>query len=127
MDSIFRLNNNKPTADIELLYFHLSQPCVTVYYLMFVNYNLFDFYNSGILSREKCKEASRCIPGPVIVEDTCLCFNALKGLPGPYIKVLYILYIHISRKPRAHLCTFKSTREKSRAYVHRTIHSLVSI
>jgi inosine triphosphate pyrophosphatase len=36
--------------------------------------------------REKCKEASRRIPGPVIVEDTCLCFNALKGLPGPYIK-----------------------------------------
>ena len=29
-------------------------------------------------------------PGPpwpaVMVEDTCLCFNALKGLPGPYIK-----------------------------------------
>lgn len=22
----------------------------------------------------------------VMVEDTCLCFNALKGLPGPYIK-----------------------------------------
>lgn len=22
----------------------------------------------------------------VITEDTCLCFNALKGLPGPYIK-----------------------------------------
>lgn len=21
-----------------------------------------------------------------MVEDTCLCFNALKGLPGPYIK-----------------------------------------
>ncbi|XP_021260745.1 inosine triphosphate pyrophosphatase isoform X3 [Numida meleagris] len=25
------------------------------------------------------------IRGPVIVEDTCLCFNALGGLPGPYI------------------------------------------
>lgn len=24
--------------------------------------------------------------GPVLVEDTCLCFNSLKGLPGPYIK-----------------------------------------
>jgi inosine/xanthosine triphosphate pyrophosphatase family protein len=23
---------------------------------------------------------------PVICEDTCLCFNGLKGLPGPYIK-----------------------------------------
>jgi inosine triphosphate pyrophosphatase len=26
------------------------------------------------------------VDGPVLVEDTCLCFNALKGLPGPYIK-----------------------------------------
>ena len=23
---------------------------------------------------------------PVLVEDTCLCFHAMKGLPGPYIK-----------------------------------------
>lgn len=22
------------------------------------------------------------VNGPVLVEDTCLCFNALKGLPG---------------------------------------------
>jgi len=36
--------------------------------------------------REKCLEAARRIQGPVIVEDTCLCFNALGGLPGPYIK-----------------------------------------
>ena len=25
------------------------------------------------------------INGPVITEDTCLCFNALNGLPGPYM------------------------------------------
>ena len=36
--------------------------------------------------REKCREAARHIRGPVLVEDTCLCFNALGGLPGPYIK-----------------------------------------
>jgi len=24
--------------------------------------------------------------GPVLVEDTCLCFHALKDLPGPYIR-----------------------------------------
>ncbi|XP_063489562.1 inosine triphosphate pyrophosphatase isoform X6 [Symphalangus syndactylus] len=28
----------------------------------------------------------RKVQGPVLVEDTCLCFNALGGLPGPYIK-----------------------------------------
>ena len=31
---------------------------------------------------KKCKEAARQVDGPVLVEDTCLCFNALKGLPG---------------------------------------------
>ncbi|XP_073826866.1 inosine triphosphate pyrophosphatase [Musca autumnalis] len=35
---------------------------------------------------KKCKEAARQVDGPVLVEDTCLCFNALKNLPGPYIK-----------------------------------------
>jgi len=38
------------------------------------------------ISIEKCKLAVKEVKGPVIVEDTCLCFNALKGLPGPYIK-----------------------------------------
>ncbi|XP_018798365.1 PREDICTED: inosine triphosphate pyrophosphatase [Bactrocera latifrons] len=35
---------------------------------------------------KKCKEAARQVDGPVLVEDTCLCFDALEGLPGPYIK-----------------------------------------
>ncbi|XP_039269506.2 inosine triphosphate pyrophosphatase-like [Styela clava] len=38
------------------------------------------------VSREKCKEAARRLKTPVIVEDTCLCFNAMNGLPGPYVK-----------------------------------------
>ncbi|EFX01172.1 non-canonical purine NTP pyrophosphatase [Grosmannia clavigera kw1407] len=35
---------------------------------------------------DKCRRAVEIIQGPVLVEDTCLCFNALNGLPGPYIK-----------------------------------------
>ncbi|KAH8261846.1 hypothetical protein KR038_005054 [Drosophila bunnanda] len=35
---------------------------------------------------KKCKEAARQVNGPVLVEDTSLCFNSLEGLPGPYIK-----------------------------------------
>ena len=35
---------------------------------------------------EKCREAARRVAGPVVVEDTSLCFTALGGLPGPYIK-----------------------------------------
>lgn len=40
------------------------------------------------ISREKCRIASQHMGEgvPVIVEDTALCFTALNGLPGPYIK-----------------------------------------
>ncbi len=38
------------------------------------------------ICRQKCREATRHIAGPVVVEDTCLCFNALGGMPGPYVK-----------------------------------------
>ena len=45
------------------------------------------------ISREKCILARNAVQQlypqekmVVVVEDTCLCFNALKGLPGPYIK-----------------------------------------
>ncbi|PWW73937.1 inosine triphosphate pyrophosphatase [Tuber magnatum] len=38
------------------------------------------------ISKHKAKQAAEAIGGPVLVEDTCLCFNALKGLPGPYVK-----------------------------------------
>ncbi|CAL5347562.1 unnamed protein product [Camellia sinensis] len=37
------------------------------------------------ISKEKARLAAKRVNGPVLVEDTCLCFNALKGLPGPYI------------------------------------------
>ena len=35
---------------------------------------------------EKCRLAAEHVKGPVITEDTSLCFNALGGMPGPYIK-----------------------------------------
>ncbi|KAJ1897350.1 acetyl-coenzyme A synthetase 2 [Kickxella alabastrina] len=34
----------------------------------------------------KCRQAAAIINGPVITEDVGLGFNAMKGLPGPYIK-----------------------------------------
>ncbi|KAF5752454.1 inosine triphosphate pyrophosphatase-like [Tripterygium wilfordii] len=37
------------------------------------------------ISKEKARLAAIEVNGPVLVEDTCLCFNALKGLPGMYI------------------------------------------
>ncbi|KAJ0793300.1 putative nucleotide diphosphatase [Helianthus annuus] len=37
------------------------------------------------IAKEKARLAANQVRGPVLVEDTCLCFNALKGLPGPYM------------------------------------------
>ncbi|KAI9158818.1 Inosine triphosphate pyrophosphatase [Paramyrothecium foliicola] len=34
----------------------------------------------------KCRRAADLVDGPVLVEDTSLCYTALGGLPGPYIK-----------------------------------------
>ncbi|KAF1899505.1 hypothetical protein Lal_00019633 [Lupinus albus] len=34
------------------------------------------------ISKEKARLAAAQVNGPVLVEDTCLCFNSLKGLPG---------------------------------------------
>jgi len=38
------------------------------------------------VAKEKCRRAAEIIGGPCITEDTALCFKALNGLPGPYIK-----------------------------------------
>ncbi|KAK8720909.1 hypothetical protein OTU49_013027, partial [Cherax quadricarinatus] len=38
------------------------------------------------VARKKCQAAAELIKRPLVIEDTCLCFNALGGLPGPYIK-----------------------------------------
>ncbi|KAI2623270.1 inosine triphosphatase [Hypoxylon sp. NC1633] len=38
------------------------------------------------VTEAKCRAAAALVAGPVLVEDTCLCFDALNGLPGPYIK-----------------------------------------
>lgn len=38
------------------------------------------------VARAKCRLAAERLAGPALVEDTSLCFNALGGLPGVYIK-----------------------------------------
>jgi inosine triphosphate pyrophosphatase len=38
------------------------------------------------IAREKARIACKLSGKPVVVEDTSLCFNAMHGLPGPYIK-----------------------------------------
>jgi inosine triphosphate pyrophosphatase len=36
--------------------------------------------------KEKCRIAHQKVKGAILIEDTSLCFNALGGMPGPYIK-----------------------------------------
>lgn len=38
------------------------------------------------IAKEKCRLAAAEVNGPVLTEDTSLCFNSLNGMPGPYIK-----------------------------------------
>mmetsp|Transcript_10048 Transcript_10048/g.7545 ORF Transcript_10048/g.7545 Transcript_10048/m.7545 type:complete len:129 (+) Transcript_10048:39-425(+) len=38
------------------------------------------------IAKHKAKLASTYCSNPVIVDDVSLCFNAFKGLPGPYVK-----------------------------------------
>ena len=38
------------------------------------------------IAKEKLKYALKLAKGPLIIDDTSLCFNGLCGLPGPYIK-----------------------------------------
>ncbi|KAI5964092.1 HAM1 [Candida pseudojiufengensis] len=38
------------------------------------------------VTKHKAESAAKVIGGPVLVEDTCLGFNAYNDLPGPYIK-----------------------------------------
>ena len=39
------------------------------------------------IAAAKCRLAAEIVGGPVMIDDTALCFDALGGLPGPYIKV----------------------------------------
>lgn len=38
------------------------------------------------IARDKCRLATLEVDGPVMVDDTSLCYTALGGMPGPYIK-----------------------------------------
>ncbi|XP_066240392.1 inosine triphosphate pyrophosphatase isoform X1 [Saccopteryx leptura] len=91
------------------------------------------------ISVQKCREAARQVQGPVLVEDTCLCFNALGGLPGPYIKWfleklkpegLYQLLAGFEDKSAYALCTFAfssgDAREPVRLFRGRTSGRIVA-
>ncbi|KAK2854389.1 hypothetical protein FQN49_005138 [Arthroderma sp. PD_2] len=40
------------------------------------------------IARDKCQKAAIAVGGPVLTEDSALEFDALGGLPGPYMCVL---------------------------------------
>eukprot|EP00756_Hemistasia_phaeocysticola_P052025 Hpha_TRINITY_DN27212_c0_g1::TRINITY_DN27212_c0_g1_i1::g.140662::m.140662/K01519/ITPA; inosine triphosphate pyrophosphatase len=41
------------------------------------------------IARVKVQEAARVIGGAALTEDCSLCFNALNGMPGPYIRSFF--------------------------------------
>ncbi|XWS13500.1 hypothetical protein CRYUN_Cryun36dG0042000 [Craigia yunnanensis] len=50
------------------------------------------------ISKEKARLAALQVNGPVLVEDTCLCFNALKGLPGGHTCKFYFILAKFQSK-----------------------------
>ncbi len=42
--------------------------------------------NPNVVIEHKVRQAYALIKKPILVEDTCLSFNVLSGLPGPFIK-----------------------------------------
>lgn len=50
-----------------------------------LNFNIYIYFNRNIIK----------VKGPVIVEDSSMGFNALNGLPGPYMWFYYFLLIFI--------------------------------
>lgn len=67
------------------------------------------------ICKSKCRSAAEIIKGPVIIEDTSLCFHAFGGLPGPYVKWfleklgpsgLHRLLHGFDDKSAAAVCTF---------------------
>ena len=77
--------------------------------------------NPEFVATMKCKEAAMKVDGPVLIEDTCLYFNALSNetvkLPGVYIK--YFVEIGLTKlvkmlqgfddKTACSMCTFAYT------------------
>lgn len=74
---------------------------------------------------EKCRLAAAEVGGACITEDTCLCFNALGGLPGPYIKYgksRSICHSHITHTPLR--CLFVDSRIAPQFYRATSSHFL---
>ena len=63
------------------LSFHFTFP----YNFSFYSILLIGFH-TNTFADSTCSNTHTQIGGPVITEDTALCFAAMNGLPGPYIK-----------------------------------------
>jgi inosine triphosphate pyrophosphatase len=48
------------------------------------------------IAAAKCRLAAKAVGWPVMIDDTSLCFNALGGLPGPYIKWYDLNALYVS-------------------------------
>ena len=90
----FITGNNNKVIEIEAILNDNSSSSSSYSYSKKLTYKI-EAYNLDLpelqgepsyIATEKCRLASLEINGPVLIEDTSLCFNAFGGLPGPYIK-----------------------------------------
>ncbi|KAK1050677.1 nucleoside triphosphate pyrophosphohydrolase ham1 [Friedmanniomyces endolithicus] len=61
------------------------------------------------ISIDKARRAAEKVQGPVLVEDTCLCFNAFNELPGPYVYV----HLHAWTQPSTPMTDATSHRPRN--------------
>lgn len=60
----------------------------------FICFNSISYLGNDPISivKEKCKTAREITGKATLVEDTCLCFNALNGLPGNILFFILFLF-----------------------------------
>jgi inosine triphosphate pyrophosphatase len=86
----FISSNALKIAEVKSILLDDSDGCHFPYELVCTGAELLEPQATPIeISRAKCIQALRLVDGPVCVEDTSLHFNALQGMPGPYIKSFF--------------------------------------
>jgi inosine triphosphate pyrophosphatase len=83
----FVTGNAKKLEEVKHILGMDSEHSELPYHLLNESLDLPDLQGDPLsVAREKCRVAADKLDGAVLVEDTSLCFNALNGMPGVFIK-----------------------------------------
>lgn len=88
MQIVFVTGNKNKLAEVEAILLKKSEGQPLKFELSNHALNLDEIQNADpkAVATHKAKQAFQIIQKPVLVEDTCLCFESMQGLPGPFIK-----------------------------------------